>query len=469
MTNSEARTVDASAIVGRGSYEILDDYALREELGGKLRAAFCDGVERFEGRACRRAVEAEGLKSLHRHFPVEKVELLEDYLRGRLREDLYYWSCAVGSRDLRLSHPFYVDYLIVIRIHYPYFVARKGGKAIRPSFPFAEKLRLALAAARDPRLLVHHVAKTYRTRRRRDEQKLVYDAASYHGDLPTAARSHGPHVDTWYGHSYDGINLWLSIDGVNEDNTVILYPEMFGRPVDYDPKSMYLAAGIALPRPVKVRLEPGQLLLFNPEMLHGTQVNISDETRVALTTRINPHQPRFNDDAPFNFEHWLSSVDLERREFGRIRLFAANRHRGKPSTRPCAEAIDSRTRRLTLSAPVPKESDFVLCASDALADGEKLAVDTPNLKLLLVRTSAGVKAYDRRCPHRGIDLADGYHDAEQIFCPGHGVAFALADGTSKCAALTLRAFDVIERQGQIILGPRKAASTDAVAAFAGAS
>ena len=129
------------------------------------------------------------------------------------------------------------------------------------------------------------------------------------------ARAHGPHVDTWYGHSYDGMNLWWSIDGVNADNTVILYPEMFGRPLKYDPKSMYVAPGVPLSKPHHVEMCPGQLLIFNPETLHGTQVNVSNDTRIALTTRLNPGQPRFNDDAPFNFEHWFVSTDLERRRF----------------------------------------------------------------------------------------------------------------------------------------------------------
>jgi hypothetical protein len=45
------------------------------------------------------------------------------------------------------------------------------------------------------------------------------------------------------------MNLWWSIDGVNVDNTVILYPDMFGRPLQYDPKSMYLAAGVPVSKP----------------------------------------------------------------------------------------------------------------------------------------------------------------------------------------------------------------------------
>ena len=48
--------------------------------------------------------------------------------------------------------------------------------------------------------------------------RIAYNARSYHGDLPTLARSHGPHIDTWYGHSFDGFNVWLSIDGVNADH-----------------------------------------------------------------------------------------------------------------------------------------------------------------------------------------------------------------------------------------------------------
>ena len=65
-------------------------------------------------------------------------------------------------------------------------------------------------------------------------------------------------MDTWYGHSYDGINLWWSIDGVNEDNTIILYPEMFGRALKYDPVSMYIAPGVSLPRPHKIAMAPEQ-------------------------------------------------------------------------------------------------------------------------------------------------------------------------------------------------------------------
>jgi 3-phenylpropionate/trans-cinnamate dioxygenase ferredoxin subunit len=180
-----------------------------------------------------------------------------------------------------------------------------------------------------------------------------------------------------------------------------------------------------------------------------------------LTTRINPREPRFNDEAPFNFEHWFASDDLIRRRFGKIKLFPANRFKGAPSIQPRADVACSRIVRLKLPEVPTTAEEVVLCSSDTLRDGDKVAVDGPNLQLLLIRTSAGVKAYDRRCPHRGIDLVDGHLDANVLFCPGHGVAFSLADGTSKCAAFTLRAAEVAERDGQIFLRRRKAAVADA--------
>lgn len=450
---------EVEPMIKKATYHITDEYALRDELAEKLHRTFYDGVEKLESAACRAAVERDGLRNLHKHFPVEKVDLLEDYILRAMRDELYYWSYRVGADDLGLPHPFYVDHLIVIRIHYPYAVASKGGQAIQPPTDYADRLRLAGAAIKNPEILINQVSRAIRKRQKVKEHKLAYNPGAYHGEIPTPARAHGPHVDTWYGHSYDGINLWLSIDGVNEDNTVILYPDMFARPFDYDRASMYLAAGYPLSEPLKLLMKPKDLLLFNPEIMHGTQVNISDETRVALTTRINPYTPRFNDDAPFNMEHWFSSVDLERRQFGAIKLFAAHKYQGEPSVKTTRPPVDSRTVHVTLDAPIEAGVPAVLCRSEDLASGRKVAVDAPNMKLLLFRTKSGVKAFDRRCPHRSVDLVDGHHTESQIFCPGHGVAFSTSTGESKCSAFRLLERPVVERDGQIVLErPARAAA-----------
>lgn len=434
---------DAAAIVSRGAYFILDRCASHDEVFPVVNNAFYAGVRALAGADAEAAVRRDGLRMLHKHFPTEKVLLLEEHVRLSLRYMLYHWSYRVGSEDLGLEHPFYVDHLIVIRIHFPYKVARKAKTATHPATSKADILDHAAAALVNPRIVFNQASRAIR----RPRGKSSYDPDQFHGSLTKPARAHGAHIDTWYGHSFDGINLWWSIDGVTVDNTVILYPDMFARPVVYDEKSMYLAKGQQVSEPHQVHLKPGQLLLFNPEMLHSTQVNISEFTRVALTTRVNPHRPAFNDEAPFNFEHWHNSRDLEKRRFKAMDVFPAGKHRGSPSyaARPKLERRNTEIVRVDRNV-----GDGAACASSLLKPGVKVAVDFADAKLILWRDASGaIRAYSRLCPHVGVDLADGWHDDGALHCPGHGLRFNWRDGRSNCDAFKLKAFVATERDGQI--------------------
>ncbi len=444
---------NAEAIIARAAYYILDRCSSHAEFYPMVCEAFYDGVGSLAGREAANAVRRDGLAMLHKHFPTEKVLLLEEHVRLALKETLYHWSYRVGKEDLGLPHPFYVDHLIVIRIHFPYQVAMKAKMAERPGASRADFVDHAISALRNPRIVLNQASRAIR----RPRSNSSYDPDQFHGSLTKPARSHGAHIDTWYGHSFDGINLWWSIDGVTVDNTVILYPDMFGRPMEYDNKSMYLASGQQVSEPHQVDLKPGQLLLFNPEMLHSTQVNVSDKTRVALTTRVNPHTPRFNDEAPFNFEHWHNSSDLERRRFKALDVFPAGRNRGAPSHDQRPKLAAHKTKRISVGHAV---GDGPACLSSDLVAGSKVAIDFLDAKALLWRTAAGeVKAYTRLCPHVGVDLADGWHDGDVVHCPGHGLRFSWLDGASNCASFRLRAFSVEERDGNVFLA-RAAAGVD---------
>lgn len=448
MDSNPLTREQVSAILTSGAYHVLQRYALRDELLAKIRLSFLEGIESLAGADCRAAIEAEGLAQMHRHFPLAKIHRLEAHLMRSLRDELYYWSYRVGADTLGLPHPFYVDHFVIFRIHYPFLLAREAGEIEPAPILWKERMRLAYGALRDWPALKDYVG-LGRHGAANEKVVSVHDAFSYHGDIPEPARSHGPHMDTWYGHSYDGINLWLSIDGVNVDNTVILYPEMFGRRLEFDPVSMYIARDQELCRPLKVEIGPGDLLVFNPEMLHGTQVNISDETRVALTTRINPGQPRFGVRASAYMEHWYRSEDVERREFSRPRRFPHEKFRGEPSIRTRDPYPGNRTIRIAVEGDFAAGRSVAVCSAETLRDGYKLAVDIGKHKILLVRSGGELHAFSRLCPHLGIDLADGYHDEREIFCPGHGIAYSLADGRSKCAAFSLREYRAIERDGTI--------------------
>ena len=457
--NPRAKSVDVSSIMREGAHYVLDDFAQRGQMYEKVVAAFLDGVETLTSRESRAALERAGLRKLHEHFPVAKVRLLEDFVLKRLREELYHWTFTVGRDTLGLPHPFYVDYFIIVRIHYPYLAARLDREVVDPPFPVREKLRLGFAALRNIRMLTNQLGVGWRKQRARQEKRIEHDPVSYHGSLPTPARSHGAHIDTWYGHSYDGINLWWAIDGVNIDNTVILYPDMFGRPLRYDPKSMYLAPGMPVSKPAHIDMGPGQLLVFNPETLHATQVNISNDTRIALTTRLNPGEPRFNDDAPFNFEHWYASTDLERRKFGALRVFPSHVYQGRPSIEQRDAFQPERTLKLTLPDRLTADTPTKVCSAGDLPAGHKVVLDLENAKLMLWRGGDGIRAFRRTCPHLGFDVGDGYHDDQQVFCPGHGIAFSWADGESHCDAFRLKPVTAFERDDAVYVQSRSQEQT----------
>lgn len=448
--------VELDAIVQKAKHYRLKSYAMKDELMAKINSAFLDGIEKFESKAARDAVEAEGLRFVHKHFPVEKIKLLEAHLMDALRDDLYYWSARVGREDIGIEGEFFVDHLIVIRIHYPHLVARKAKqKDVQPApFPLTERSRLAMAALRNPEMLVYAGSRAFSKKVAELTSKKTHDysAEKTHGDLATPARAHGAHVDTWYGHSYDGINLWLSIDGVNENNTVILYPDMFGQKVEFNPVSMYLAEGQHTPEPLKYAMEPGELLLLNPETLHGTQVNISDETRVALTTRINPYRPRFSQHAPFHFEYWYSSTDLEQKKWGKMSVFPHHKFQGKPSWSETQPYRHDNSTLVKVDATLGRDGEEVDVASSAdLSDGQRLCLDLNDAKVMLWRDGDRIVAYSRLCPHMRVDLADGYHDGETTYCPGHGMGFNVSDGASPCDAFKLRQFHAYEDGGRIRL------------------
>jgi len=444
--------IDVSAMLNKGAYYVLDNYAQKEMIYPKAVNAFLEGIEELEGRSCRDRVAEDGLGQMHKHFPVDKVCLLEEKFLKKMRTDLYYWSYRVGAENLGLTDAFHVDYLIIIRIHYPYVIARKAKKdVVAPRLPAAEKVRLMSAAMKNWRLLGNMVGKAIKFRASGNGQDVAnaFDVEKYHKDLPVPALSHGPHVDTWYGHSYDGVNLWWSIDGVNEDNTVILYPELFGQKLPFDPKNMYIAPGFQLTKPHKITPRSGELLVFNPETLHGTQVNISDSTRVVVSTRLNPETPRFDVNAPFHFEHWFSSQDLERKKFSKLHVFPKKRYVGSPRIVASEQTFEETPRPVFVPEKLSGDQAVPICDSSALIRGKRMAVDLINAKLMFYRNADGLQCFSRICPHLGMDLADGFQERDQTFCPGHGIQFSLQDGSSRCRAFRLRQYRAMEKDGKI--------------------
>jgi hypothetical protein len=100
---------------------------------------------------------------------------------------------------------------LILRINFPYEVARKASAAAEN--PGIGRISVAL---RD-------VAKARRV------TDPVYDPKGYHKGHPPAAWAHGPHIDSWAGHSKDGLNIWWAIGPVPAEAGMVLYPELAGK------------------------------------------------------------------------------------------------------------------------------------------------------------------------------------------------------------------------------------------------
>jgi len=201
------------SVLKEGAYLILSRFACQTALLEKTHRLIRDAVESLEGSAARHVLDTHGLGALHVALPAARIGELRDVVMPQIRPDLLTLACEIGRTVLCIEGEFFVDDYTILRINYPYLVALQApGAAENPGIGrVADRTRLESNASRviDP----------------------VYDPKGYHENQPPPAWAHGPHQDTWTGHSRSGVNLWWAVDDVQEECSLVLYPETFGRPL----------------------------------------------------------------------------------------------------------------------------------------------------------------------------------------------------------------------------------------------
>lgn len=423
------------SLLNNGAYLIVRDFGCQQVVLEKAKALIRSGVEKLAGPKARGLIEERGLERLHEVITAEQIGPLRDLVMPGLRPDLFDLACAIGRKLLGIEGEFFVDDYTILRINFPYLAALQAPRtAENPGIGRMDD----------------------RTRELAKEARVVdpvYDPKSYHNNEPPPAWAHGAHQDTWTGHSRFGVNLWWAVSEVVEENSMIFYPGTFGRPFEPDPRSLYLKEGQPLPKPAKMALHRGEMLVFNPELLHSTHLNTTNATRLALSTRINPRRPKFSPGCFYAREFWHSSVNLEQgRHDEVIRFERANNLDDDPASAAASSSPAVLHDVVVLAITPAPDEWFEVCPSTRLASGGKLLVRLLDGRdILVMRGTEKLHATQSRCAHLNVSLLDGYHDDQRIYCPAHGVAFCLGTGKSSCEALRLRAYDVREAEGIIRL------------------
>lgn len=98
-------------------------------------------------------------------------------------------------------------------------------------------------------------------------------------------------------------------------------------------------------------------------------------------------------------------------------------------------------------------------ASDAVGDQIPAIGHVDGKPVIVLRTSAGLRAVGGRCTHYGGPLGDGWFDGEQIHCPWHHAIFDIETGEAVAApALNqIPTYQATERDGRVyVTGPVEA-------------
>ncbi|MBV8580707.1 MAG: phytanoyl-CoA dioxygenase family protein [Candidatus Eremiobacteraeota bacterium] len=395
----------------------------------RIVAKIVDAVGAMKGPAAAASLRASGLEALHTVLDPLDVGPLRDRVLDCLREDLLRFAARIGRTVLGWHDDFYIDDYLILRVNFPYAVARAAdGAAENPGIGrLSPSVRAAAAArrVRDPR----------------------YDPRGYHRNHPPAAWAHGPHVDSWTGHSKDGINVWWAISDVPADAGMVLYPSVTPTDVACDPRSLYVRSGYALPPPAFVPLAAGELLVFDPELLHGTHLNVSAQTRVAVSLRLNERRPAFDPDCFYAREFWRRASDVVA---GRSTVLHLKREEHLAARAPAPARPPAAAPTVTV-APGDDATAVALGPASLLAEGERFTAAMGDRRVLVLRTPSGVHAFDAACPHYGIDLSDGGAQGETLACPGCAVGFDVRTGGSASPCLTLTTYPVREADGTLYL------------------
>src|SRR5688572_25635094 len=89
--------------------------------------------------------------------------------------------------------------------------------------------------------------------------------------------------------------------------------------------------------------------------------------------------------------------------------------------------------------------------SEELQGSGPFALSVSGVDVVVVRTPAGLRAFQGRCPHQGALLGEGEIDGEALVCRNHRWRYSLENGRRQGGPECLAAYPVVEREGQVFV------------------
>lgn len=265
--------------------------------------------------------------------------------------------------------------------------------AVRHALP-----TLVLQSSIMRRLLAPHVDKQYLELQPNLRLHLPYGKVKQHEQYIESRMGrgklnpHGQHKDSWRYHPSNTINVWVALSEANDKNGLSLLPQSASYMPKFDAKAQEIAQGVKTypSQQYATDLKLGDALIFQAELVHGSIINMTNQTRVALSMRCAPSEPKFHRRVTYNY----------------IKTGAGGFN----------NLSDSKLRAKGEFEPQSRDTEFA--PSEAKYTGIKpLKFDEQHIHL---EVEGQIKQFPRYCPHAGTDLLNGeLNDQGELLCPSH--------------------------------------------------
>ena len=420
--------------VTKVQYKIISNYFNKAEFIEKSNQAIYESINDIAGKNIMQKVKSDGLDKMHLHFNVDYTPFLEFALMKKFNEIMYKQIFYVGKNNLFINKKniFYIDKTMNYRIIYPFSVSVKS------------RLKRKVYRLLNLKNLTNPETEILNAQKNKNKYKLTkadINKLRYFKNLPHPSCGHGPHRDTWFGHTFDALNLWWSIAGVNTKTGMTIYPDVNNHELDHIPDPSYVLPNQYLGKPKTIGLKDGNLLIFDPEILHATKLNTSNQTRIVFSGRINRIKPSFyNRKGAPEFAHWLLSEDVEKDQFNKTHYFF---RKDNSIVKPKRKKLNkTKWLEIKINKQFKNQSKFKLIKKTALNKKKFYKIKFKNVTLCMFFLKNDVRIFNIKCPHLQADLSDGYFNKNHVICPGHQLTFNLRNGKSTCNNFKIKLYKV---------------------------
>ena len=420
---------------GINSSNILKKYTNKISFTKLCNETILKNISHISGQAIADKVEKYGLEKIHNFFPVEFLPFLQDAVENDLLNIIHSQIVDVGLKNCKFKKNFLVDKSINFRIHYPFSLEKKS--------------MLSREIFRCLNLKKFFNAKEEFLRAKVNSKKYVLvdsdkTKIKYFGNNNASCFLHSGHRDTWFGHSTEGLNFWWGITEVNEQNGMMLFRKVTGFDIEHEKRPAYVKKDcynlgeFELPK-----LERGDLLIFDSEILHATRINTSNKTRMAISGRINIDNPKFY---PFTYDekdpYWLKSQDIKKKIFTNILIFRRDNKKNR-SYKKLKSLKKIKIDEIKINSKISFGKSYKLKKKLNNQKNLKYNIIFKNAKIAFVKNNSGVYAFNSLCPHLNFNLINSDISSNRVRCQGHGLEFNIKKGKSSCNKFKIKTYKIL--------------------------